>query len=168
MIRDQFQNVKKVTTKEARKKASLGERAYYSKRINRLNDLKRSVGVSMVITTVVLAIAYALVLLIFLVTRKTENPYEVWKFVIWSVVFGSCIGFTVVWYLFLKPSVLKNIETCRHELERINAKNISKAAATYALYGEAYKKQQEQIHREEKEKAMRQSEQAKTESCDKN
>ncbi len=152
MIRDQFKDVKKVTTKEARKKASMGERAYYSKRISRLQDLKRSVGLSMVITTVIMAIAYALVLLIFLVMKDTEKPYEVWKFVIWSVVFGSCLGFTLVWYIILKPRVIKNIDICRHELERINAKTLSKAAATYALYGEAYKKKQEQNYLEGKDK----------------
>lgn len=167
MIRDQFKDVKKVTTKEARKKASMGERAYYSKRISRLQDLKRSVGLSMVITTVIMAIAYVLVLLIFLVMKDTEKPYEVWKFVIWSVVFGSCFGFTLVWYIFLKPRVIKNIDICRHELERLNAKTLSKAAATYALYGEAYKKKQEQIHREEKEKIEKLAEQKAEESVDK-
>ena len=54
MIRDQFKDVKKVTTKEVRKKAALGERAYYSKRINRLQDLKKSLGVSMIISTVII------------------------------------------------------------------------------------------------------------------
>jgi hypothetical protein len=73
---------------------------------------------------------------------------------------------TLVWYLIFKPKVLKNIETCRHELERINAKTLSKAAATYALYGEAYKKKQEQLHREDKEKIEKIAEQVKAESVE--
>ncbi|MBR2384308.1 MAG: hypothetical protein IKA99_01725 [Clostridia bacterium] len=152
MIRDQFNDVKKVTTKEARKKASMGERTYYTKRINRYQDLQKTLGISMVISTVILGIAYAIVLFVFIVARNTEVEYALWKFICWSVVFGLFFGFTLVWYVFLKPRVLKIIEECRHELERINAKTLSKAAATYALYGEAYKKQQEQKHLKEKEK----------------
>ena len=167
MIRDQFKDVKKVTTKEVRKKASLGERAYYSKRINRLQDLKKSLGVSMIISTVIIGIAYVIVLFLFLATLGTEVEYKLWKFVVWTAVFVLFFGFTLVWYIFLKPRVIKNIDICRHELERINAKTLSKAAATYALYGEAYKKKQEQIHREEKEKIQKLAEQKAEESSKK-
>ncbi len=153
MIRDQFKDVKKVTTKEARKKASMGERAYYSKRISRLQDLNRSMGVSLVITSVVIAIAYAIVFLIYILSIGTEKPYELWKFIVWTCSFAVCVGFTVVWYAAIKPWSLRQIEICRHELERLNAITISKAAATYALYGEGYKKQQEQKHLEEKQRA---------------
>ena len=152
MIRDQFQNVKKVTTKEARKKASMGERNYYSKRVNKLQDLKKSLGISMIITTSMLAVAYAVVLLAFIISFNTEHAYELWKFIIWSVVFGASLIFTIVWYVALKPSVSRKIDYYRHELEIINAKTLSKAAATYTLYGDAYKKQQEKAHREDKEK----------------
>lgn len=162
MIRDQFKDVKKVTTKEVRKKAILGERAYYSKRINRLQDLNKSVGISMVISTALIGIAYAIVLLLFIATLGTEVEYELWKFIIWTSVFALFLGFTLVWYIFLKPKVIKNIDICRHELERINAKTLSKAAATYALYGEAYKKKQEQIHREEKEKIQKLTEEKRS------
>ena len=168
MIRDQFKDVKKVTTKEVRKKASLGERAYYTKRINRLQDLKTSLGVSLVISTTIMAVAYAIVLALFLVTLGTEVEYELWKFITWSSAFGVFAIGTLVWYVIFKPKVLKNIEICRHELERINAKTLSKAAATYALYGDAYKKQQEQIHREEKEKAEKIAEQKKAETATEN
>jgi hypothetical protein len=166
MIRDQFKDVKKVTTKEARKKASLGERAYYTKKINRLQDLKTSMGVSLVISTVIMAIAYAVVLFIFCITLGSDVEYELWKFICWSIAFGVFSLGTLVWYLIFKPKVLKNIETCRHELERINAKTLSKAAATYALYGEAYKKKQEQLHREDKEKIEKIAEQVKAESVE--
>ena len=166
MIRDQFKDVKKVTTKEVRKKASLGERAYYTKRINRLQDLKRSLGVSLVVSTVIIGLAYAIVLLIFLLARGTSEEYELWKFICWSAAFGLFFGFTIVWYIFLKPRVIKNIEVCRHELERINAKTLSKAAATYALYGDAYKKQQEQLHRAEKEKIEQIAEQKQSNTAE--
>ena len=152
MIRDQFKDVKKTTTKEARKKASMGERNYYTKRIGRLQDLSRSLGLSLIITTVIVGIAFAIILLVFIVMLNTETPFELWKFIIWSSVFGVCLGGTIVWFAILKPWVLKQITHCRHELERLNAIAISKAAATYALYGDAYKKQQEQLHRAEKEK----------------
>ncbi|MBR2337392.1 MAG: hypothetical protein IKA61_05575 [Clostridia bacterium] len=152
MIRDQFKDVKKVTTREARKKAALGERNYYSKRINRLQDLKKSLGVSLIITTVIMGIAYAIVLLAFILSQGMEHEFELWKFIVWSCVFGVCAAGTFMWYVIFKPRVAKAIEDCKHELERINAKTLSKAAATYALYGESYKKQQVEIHRSEKEK----------------
>lgn len=166
MIRDQFKDVKKVTTKEVRKKASLGERAYYTKRINRLQDLKRSLGVSLVVSTIILGVAYAIVLLIFILTLGTKVEYELWKFICWSVVFGLFFGSTLAWYIIFKPKVIKNIEVCRHELERINAKTLSKAAATYALYGDAYKKQQEKLHQEEKEKIEQIAEQKQSNTAE--
>ena len=64
--------------------------------------------------------------------------------------FGVTVGFTAIWYLFLKPKVLREIERCKHELERLNARTLSKAASTYAVYGDAYKKQQEHLHQERK------------------
>ena len=166
MIRDQFKDVKKVTTKEARKKASLGERAYYTKRINRMQDLKKSLGVSLVVSTIILGVAYAIVLFIFILALGTKVEYELWKFICWSVVFGLFLCSTLAWYIIFKPKVIKEIEVCRHELERINAKTLSKAAATYVLYGDAYKKQQEQLHRAEKEKIEQIAEQKQSNTAE--
>ena len=51
MIRDQFKDVKKVTAKEARKKAAMGEKKYYAKQISKYQDLSKSVGISMAVRT---------------------------------------------------------------------------------------------------------------------
>ncbi len=161
MIRDQFKDVKKVTAKEERKKATMGERNYFAKRVSRLQDLNKSLGVSMVITTSILAIAFAMVLLLYVVTRGTEAPYETWRFVIWTVCFGACLIFTLVWYIFIKPRNKKEIDRCRHELERISAKALIKAAGTYSLYGENYKQNQIKKHEEEKAKTLKLAEEKK-------
>ena len=157
MIRDQFQDVKKVTAKEARKKASMGERTYYAKTISRLQDANKSVGISMIITTVIMAIAYALVLALFIFTRdaKPEDQYDTWRFVVWTVLFAVCLIFTLVWYLAIKPANAKKIERYRHELERLNALNISKASGVYAVYGKEYMDEQIRKYKEEKEKTER-------------
>ena len=115
MIRDQFKDVKKVTTKENRKKLSMGEKNYYAKQISKLQDLSKSLGVSMVITTTMLGIAFVMVLLLFIVTRGEEKAYETWKFVLWTCAFSVCLIFTLVWYIFIKPANLKKIEEYRHE-----------------------------------------------------
>ena len=158
MIRDQFQDVKKVTSKESRKKSTMGERNYYAKQINKLQDMNKSLGVSMVITTIIMAIAYAFILLIFIVSIGTEEPYDLWRFIVWSAVFALCLGFTIVFYTIIKPSNKKKIVNYRHELERISAQALSKVAGTYALYGEKFKQEQIKKHAEEKQKSMEQSE----------
>ena len=163
MIRDQFKDVKKVTAKEERKKATMGERNYFAKRVSKLQDLNKSLGVSMIITTSILAIAFVMVLLLYIATRGTEDPYETWRFVIWTVCFGGCLIFTLVWYIFLKPRNKKEIDRCRHELERISAKALIKAAGTYSLYGEDYKKNQIKKHEEEKAKTLKLAEEKKAE-----
>ena len=112
----------------------------------------------MVITTVLLAIAFAFVLLLFIVTRNAEKPedrYDLWRFIVWSVIFGACFIFTIVWYAFIKPSNTKKIEIYRHELERLNAINVTKAMATYTLYGEDYKNEQIKKHRASVEESAR-------------
>lgn len=163
MIRDQFKDVKKVTTKEARKKATMGEKNYYAKQISKLQDLNKSLGVSMIITTVFLSLAFAFVLLLFIASRGTKEEFELWRFIAWTIAFGVSLIFTLVWYIFIKPANLKKIETYRHELERINALSISKAKGMYALYGEEFKRQQQLKHEQEKAKAIKIAEEKKVE-----
>ena len=158
MIRDQFQNNKKVTAKEERKKLSMGERNYYVKKIGFLQDVNKSLGVSMIITTVILTIAFAFVLLLYVVTKdaeKVEERYELWKFIVRTVCFGVSFLFTVAWYAFIKPANMRKITHYRHELERLNAVNVSKAMANYTLYGEDYKNEQIKKHRESIEESAR-------------
>ncbi len=168
MIRDQFKDVKKVTSKETRKKIALGERTYYAKQINKLQDVNKSLGISMIITTALLAIAYAVVLLAFIVTFGDEDGYELWKFIVWTVVFLACLGFTIIFYVFIKPSNKKKIIAYRHELERISAQALSKAAGSYSLYGDKYRQEQVKKHAEDKEKTLKQAEEKKRQEESKN
>lgn len=157
MIRDQFKDVKKVTAKEERKKAQMGARNYFAKRASTLTDLNKSLGVSLIITTVILALTYALVLLMFVVSRGTETEYELWKFIVWSCVFGACVIFLIVWYTVWKPHNIKEIARCKRELEILNAEALMKASAIYAMYGEEYKREQERKNAEAREKAKREA-----------
>ena len=158
MIRDQFKDVKKVTTKEEVKKAQLGAKNYFSKRASTLTDLNKSVGISAVITTIIIAITYALVLLMFIVSRGTETEYELWKFITWSCVFGACVAFLIVWYAIWKPYNIREIARCKRELEILNAEALMKASAMYKMYGEEYKKEQERKNAEAREKARLEAE----------
>lgn len=157
MIRDQFKDVKKVTTKEARKKASMGEKNYYAKQIGKLQDLTKSISVSAKITTVMIAIAYALVLLSFILTYGTEDAYSTVKFIIWTVVFASCVIFTIIWDVVVKPRNKRKEDEYRHELERLTTKNLTKAMKAYGFYGEEYQKEQDRIYKESKEKAEKEA-----------
>lgn len=158
MIRDQFKDVKKVTTKEEVKKAQLGAKNYFSKRASTLTDLNKSVGISAVITTVILALTYALVLLMFILSRGTETEYELWKFITWSCVFGACVAFLIVWYAIWKPHNIREIARCKRELEILNAEALMKASAMYKMYGEEFKKEQERKNAEAREKARLEAE----------
>ena len=163
MIRDQFKDVKKVTTKEARKKATMGEKNYYAKQIGKLQDLTKSVSVSAKITTVMLALAYALVLLAFIVSYGTKEAYSTVKFVIWTAVFASCVIFTIVWEVVVKPRNKRKVDEYRHELERLTAKNLTKAMKAYGFYGEEYQKEQDRIYKESKEKAEKEAKEKQAE-----
>ena len=157
MIRDQFKDVKKVTKKEERKKAQMGARNYYAKRASTLTDLNKSLGVSLVITTIIIAITYALILFMFIVSRGTEVEYELWKFIVWSCVFGALLIFLVIWYTVWKPHNIKEIARCKKELEILNAEALMKASAMYAMYGEEYKREQERKNAEAREKARQEA-----------
>lgn len=157
MIRDQFKDVKKVTKKEERKKAQMGARNYYAKRASTLTDLNKSLGVSLVITTIIIAITYALILFMFIVSRGTEVEYELWKFIVWSCVFGALLIFLVIWYTDWKPHNIKEIARCKRELEILNAEALMKASAMYAMYGEEYKREQERKNAEAREKARQEA-----------
>ena len=158
MIRDQFKDVKKVTGKEERKKAQMGARNYFAKRASSLTDLNKGLGISLVISVIMIALAYALVLLMFIVSRGTETEYELWKFIVWSCVFGLCVIFLLVWFLIWKPANVREIARCKRELEILNAEALMKASAVYAMYGEEYKREQERKNAEAREKAKREAE----------
>ena len=97
MIRDQFKDVKKVTTKEVRKKAALGERAYYSKRINRLQDLKKSLGVSMIISTVIIGIAYVWTGFLLFFGMMVVHDYTIGKNILTTI--ASIVGMAFIMFI---------------------------------------------------------------------
>lgn len=132
MIRDEYKkNVKKSTPKEERKKKEMGERNYYALQIPKLRDMNKAISVSSIITLVFLALAYALVLLTFILSLNTDKPYSAVKFIVWSCVMGAYLVFIALWYLVLKPNNVKKIERYKAEIDRINAENLKKAAYSY-------------------------------------
>ncbi len=148
MIRDQFKDVKKVTSKESRKKNQMGERNFYATQIPKLKEVTHAIGVSSTITFVVFALVYLLVVFLFVATRGTEEEYSLTKFVVWSCVFGALCVWMLVWFLILKPRRLARAELYRKELEKINRAQVSKAAGAYKVYGSAY---EEEVRREHDE-----------------
>lgn len=148
MIRDQFKDVKQVTSKESRKKNQMGERNFYAMQIPKLKEVTHAIGVSSTITFVIFALVYLLVVLLFAATRGTEEEYSLTKFVVWSCVFGALCVWMLVWFLILKPRRLARAELYRKELEKINRAQVSKAAGAYKVYGSAY---EEEVRREHDE-----------------
>lgn len=140
MIRDGFkqENTKKVSVKEMRKKQSMGERSYYATQIPKLRDMTRSISVSTVITLVMIGLAYAFVLLAFILSLGTEEEYGAVRFAIWSSVFGVVAIWSLLWFTVFKPANLRKAERYKKELERLNAETVSKVGGAYKVYGDKY------------------------------
>lgn len=159
MIRDGFNDVKKTTAKETRKKAEMGERAFYAQKMPKLKDFNKAVSVSTVATFVMISIAYAISALCFVASLiDSEIKYSVVEFVVWSCVFGALLVFLLVWFLILKPSNEKKIERYRLELERISAQSIGKISAAATVYGREYVEKLADERARERENAKREAE----------
>lgn len=135
MIRDEY-NKKKQTTakfsaKEERKKKELGERNYYAMQIPKITDMCKALSTSFLITMIFLAIAYAVILLSFIVLRGTETPYSTTKFIVYTSIFGALVVFFVLWHLVIKPAELRKVERYKAEIDRINAENLKKMSYRY-------------------------------------
>lgn len=159
MIRDGFNDVKKATAKETRKKAEMGERAFYAQKMPKLKDLNKAVSISTVATFVMISIAYAISALCFVASLlDSEVKYSVVEFVVWSCVFGALLVFLLVWFLILKPSNEKKIERYRLELERLSAQSIGKISAAATVYGREYVEKLADERSRERENAKREAE----------
>jgi len=135
MIRDEY-NKKKQTTakfsaKEERKKKELGERNYYAMQIPKITDMCKALSTSFLITMIFLAIAYAVILLSFIVLRDTETPYSTTKFIVYTSIFGALVIFFVLWHLVINPAELRKVERYKAEIDRINAENLKKMSYRY-------------------------------------
>ena len=159
MIRDDFKDVKKVSAKEERKKASMGERSFYAKKLPRLKDLNKAVSFSTVLTLIMLTLAYAIVLTSFILAQfNTEVKYSLTRFIIWSCVYGAVLLFALAWFIIIRPRNEKKIERYKLELERLSAQSLGKISAASTVYGEDYVKKLAQKRAEERENAKRAAE----------
>ena len=164
MIRDDFKNIKQVTKKEERKKRTMGERNFYAKEMSKLKDLNTAMSFSVKFMVIAMAIAYAFVLVSFIIAQfNSEVEYSVVRFIVWSCVFGAIALFTLLWFVWIRPLNEKKIEKYRHELEKLNAKSLGKIAAAYSLYGDEYKQEITEKHREDCEKIKAEAEKNKAE-----
>ncbi len=138
MIRDGFKDEKKVTSRENRKKIALGERNFYAKEITKLRDLNKSLSFSNHFMLVVLLLAYAFVLLLFFLTKDSEEPFSPVQFIIWSAVMGAFLVWYIVWFVAIKPTNEKKAERYKKELERISRASVDKVGGAYKIYGSDY------------------------------
>ena len=154
MIRDDFKNVKQVTSKESRKKRTMGERNFYASSMSKLRDMNKALGFSVKFTIILMSIAYALILTMFIMSRfYPDVKYSLTSFIVWSCIYGALLIFTILWYMVIKPNNLKKIERYKHELEALSAKDLGKISAAYSIYGEKYKQAVVDKHREDSERA---------------
>ena len=154
MIRDDFKNVKQVTSKESRKKRTMGERNFYASSMSKLRDMNKALGFSVKFTIILMSIAYALILTMFIMSQfYPDVKYSLTSFIVWSCIYGALLIFTILWYTVIKPSNLKKIERYKHELEALSAKDLGKISAAYSIYGEKYKQAVVDKHKADSEKA---------------
>lgn len=154
MIRDDFKNVKQVTSKESRKKRTMGERNFYASSMSKLRDMNKALGFSVKFTIILMSIAYALILTMFIMSQFYPGvKYSLTSFIVWSCIYGALLIFTILWYTVIKPNNLKKIERYKHELEALSAKDLGKISAAYSIYGEKYKQAVVDKHKADSEKA---------------
>lgn len=155
MIRDDFKNVKQVTSKESRKKRTMGERNFYASSMSKLRDMNKALGFSVKFTIILMSIAYALILTMFIMSQfyPDVKKYSLTSFIVWSCIYGALLIFTILWYTVIKPNNLKKIERYKHELEALSAKDLGKISAAYSIYGEKYKQAVVDKHKADSEKA---------------
>lgn len=154
MIRDDFKNVKQVTSKESRKKRTMGERNFYASSMSKLRDMNKALGFSVKFTIILMSIAYALILTMFIMSQfYPDVKYSLTSFIVWSSIYGALLIFTILWYTVIKPNNLKKIERYKHELEALSAKDLGKISAAYSIYGEKYKQAVVDKHKADSEKA---------------
>ena len=153
MIRDDFKNVKQVTSKESRKKRTMGERNFYASSMSKLRDMNKALGFSVKFTIILMSIAYALILTMFIMSQfYPDVKYSLTSFIVWSCIYGALLIFTILWYTVIKPNNLKKIERYKHELEALSAKDLGKISAAYSIYGEKYKQAVVDKHKADSEK----------------
>lgn len=129
MIRDEYNKKKqtaKFSAKEERKKKEMGERNYYASQIPKINDMCKALSTSFLFTLIFLGLAYAVVLLTFIVTRNSETPFSTVKFIVYSSLFGLLVVGFVLWHTVIKPAQLRKVERFKVEIDRINAENLKK------------------------------------------
>lgn len=154
MIRDDFKNVKQVTSKESRKKRTMGERNFYASSMSKLRDMNKALGFSVKFTIILMSIAYALILTMFIMSQfYPDVKYSLTSFIVWSCIYGALLIFTILWYTVIKPNNLKKIERYKHELEALSARDLGKISAAYSIYGEKYKQAVVDKHKADSEKA---------------
>lgn len=154
MIRDDFKDVKQVTSKESRKKRTMGERNFYASSMSKLRDMNKALGFSVKFTIILMSIAYALILTMFIMWQfYPDVKYSLTSFIVWSCIYGALLIFTILWYTVIKPNNLKKIERYKHELEALSAKDLGKISAAYSIYGEKYKQAVVDKHKADSEKA---------------
>ena len=154
MIRDDFKNVKQVTSKESRKKRTMGERNFYASSMSKLRDMNKALGFSVKFTIILMSIAYALILTMFIMSQfYPDVKYSITSFIVWSCIYGALLIFTILWYTVIKPNNLKKIERYKHELEALSARDLGKISAAYSIYGEKYKQAVVDKHKADSEKA---------------
>ena len=134
MIRDEYNKKKqtvKFSAKEERKKKEQGERNYYASQIPKITDMCKALSTSFLITLIFLSLAYAVILVSFIVLYGSENPYSTVKFIVYSCLYGALLIGFVLWHAVIKPAEFRKIERYKAEINRINAENLKKMSYRY-------------------------------------
>lgn len=138
MIRDEFKGEKKVTTKEARKKAVMGERNFYASQAVKLKELVKAVSFTNKFSIITFGLCYACILAVFLLSLHTDTPYSTVKFIIWTSLFGAFVIWFILWFAIIKKRTIEKADRYTKELERLSRESLIKIGNAYKVYGDDY------------------------------
>ncbi len=134
MIRDEFKKQQKsnVSSKEMEKIRKMGERQFYSSSLVKLKDLVKAFNFTNTLTLILCSLPLILLVACIIIDASSLGALE------W-VCFGlltAIMLWVLIWFLFIKGSVLKKIERYQQKLKEINEKEMLKQKAIREFYNQ--------------------------------
>ena len=130
MIRDEFLKKQKETNlsaKELDKIRQFGERSYYTTRISKLSNTKKSLDFSAIMIGVfVLLITISMVVIVILAGGFLDSLVTI------SIVLGVFWLMELSWFVIFRPITSKKLKKYKAELERIRKEDVEKQKRIYA------------------------------------
>lgn len=125
MIRDEFKNDTKQQTEQKikNKKQAVQDRAYYAKKISKINDLFGPVKFSTLCCLVCFLVAGAVYLFTLILAPETDIGV-MGRVIICTA--GALVVWTVAWFAFIVPHLKRKIAEYKQKLAEISAAYVAR------------------------------------------